>query len=418
MSTLNSRNKRYKIAIIGGGAGGLASAVSACENISGKDIIILERQARTGKKILASGNGRGNISNKSLSVKNYYSENPDFMKYALENVNIEDFFYKLGGIIYEEEGRLYLNSQQSSSVVDLLRNYILENGVTEKTSFEVTGIKKQGGLFIISGRNNSTLIERGGGAADGEFQAENIIFCCGGCSYKGLSAGVNPYKLLIDLGHKLIKPYPALVQLKTDMQYTKNLNGVRNYVNIRLFDKDKYIKDFEGELQFTAYGISGIASLNLSVAAQRIENPEIFIDFFPSYSQAQLEKIFNDKLANIKNLKAEQLFTGIINKQTGISVLKRANINLNGGISRNDICAIVNVCKNFRLKITGNLGFDYAQVTGGGIDTSDVDCKTMESKIIKNLYICGEALDVTGVCGGYNLHFAFAGGIIAGTAIK
>lgn len=395
-------NKVYKVAIVGGGASGLMSAVELLRGqncIKGEDIVLLERLDRVGKKLIATGNGQGNLSNAKIE-ENFYHGDKDFIRdfiNAEKEIDIENYLKDIGiPLVTDKEGRKYPISKQASAVLDVIRAYLLSGGVEIKTSFKVENIVKEKGLFKISSNGDKVF-------------AKKVILACGGKAQKQFGTDGSSYILAQNFGHELTKTYPALVQLKTETEKIRGLKGLKEYAKVYAFDGDELLSSAEGDILFTEFGVSGNAIFKLSTYLVCAKNPSVKIEFLPSYSLLDVQELlrYRQNLPHIKNV---GVLCGILNKKVGEAVIKTSSSN-----SCEDLAYAL---KNFRLLVRGSLGFDLAQVTKGGIKTNYIDSKTMQSKLVEGLFITGEMLDVDGDCGGYNLTFAFVSGIISAKFIK
>ncbi len=401
--------KNYDLTVIGGCSAGLVAAINAKRLYPQIKVAIIEKLPRIGKKLLATGNGKCNITNMQALCHNYI--NKDFAKFALESYppeKIIDFFESLGLLTYADScSRVYPESNMAASVVDALRFEIERLKIDVYCDTPATEIKKSKGKFFI---NN-------------EFCSEKIIVCAGGKSSAPQGSDGSGYTLAKGLGHSITKTVPALVPLNASPEITKPLKGVRvRNVNLTL-KGEKIIAKTSGEILFTDYGLSGIAAMELAAPAQKyIDNvkltPFTYIDFLPDMSY---DKLF-DYIKNLSNIKGfcnlDNLLTGILPKPAGIAICKacklyKAERNVSS-LTDNEIRQIAEKIKKFPLEITGTRGFLNSQVTSGGIKVDEINEKTMESKICKNLYFAGEIIDVDGGCGGFNLQWAWASGMLAG----
>lgn len=392
----------YEVIIVGGGASGVISAIELSRgknSISGDNILILEKNDRILKKLVATGNGQANLTNASISEENYYGDK-NFVKSAVNdiiNLDVKDYFYGLGlQTITDEIGRVYPMSKQASSVVDLFLAHLLKNNVNIKTNQSVTSVKEKDGIFLV--KTNSV-----------EYQSKKVIFAFGGSAGKQFGTDGSSYGLLSEFGHKTTNLYPSLVQIKTEREKIRGLKGLKEYALCTAYDGDLPLKSALGDVMFTDYGVSGSAIFQISGHFAKAKNPILNIEFLPDLSIDQIAEILKnaDKNSPIYN---ENAYLGIINKRIGISVLKT--------VQNKNYYSLAKALKNFTVKVTGSLGFDNAQVTKGGIQTKDVNSSDYQSKLKKGIYVIGEALDVDGDCGGYNLSFAFSSGVKCARAIK
>ena len=396
-------------AVIGGGAAGFMAAVTAKEN--GLDVIILERKDRVLKKVLATGNGRCNYTNINANISNYYGENKEFAQSALEIFSSENtvkFFEKLG-IVHkvEENGKVYPYSGQASAVVDALRFEAQRLEIPVYTNFDVSKIEYKNSTFKIFSNDGNRIIT-----------CKKLILAAGGCSYPELGSNGSGYRLAEMMGHKSTEVKPALVQLKTEKEPVKGLQGIKVNAEITAYHKGKEMNSSEGELLFTDYGISGPVVFNLSYLSALYDNLVFRCDLMPDYSMEDIKKLLAVRKENLSHLTMEDFLVGMLNKKLGQLLLKRSGIEKLSlpveKLSDERISKISYLIKNYDIKILETTGFRNAQVTAGGVKTDSVDSKTMESKKVKNLYFAGEILDVFGDCGGYNLQWAWSSGFIAG----
>lgn len=395
-------NKIYKVAVIGGGASGLMCAVDLCSGknaLLGKDVLILERNDRVGKKLIATGNGQGNLMNERFGAENYRGEKAfvdDFIRIAKE-IDLESYLDGLGiPLCTLKDGKKYPLSRQASSVLDTLRAYLSFKGCITETNAFVKSVKSRKEYFVLTTEN-------------GEYFAEKVVMATGGTCAKQFGTDGYSYILAEKFGHKKTALYPALVQLKTEMDAIKGLKGLKEVASVTAYKNGKPIKNSVGDILFTDFGVSGNTVFQVSSAFDGVGDEFLSIEFLPELSLEQLIEIINKRLS-LKHIDKSEVLSGVLNKRVGQAVLKVAKTS--------SAVDIANAVKNFKLKVTGNLGFNFAQVTKGGIATKDVNALTMESKLVKDFYIVGETLDVDGDCGGYNVTFAFVSGIIASRAIK
>ena len=401
---------RSKIVIIGGGAAGLVAAISVAEHSKDTEIIILERKDRVGKKILATGNGRCNLTNLDIDKSNYYGDDFKLIENVLNEYSPEkiiSFFESIGVMCKAEDGLVYPYSNTASSVLTCLRNRLIQLRVQEITDFDVDLINK-------NKKNKYKIISKDSKVVD----ADKIIIATGGCSYENLGSNGSGFKILETLGHTCTKLAPALVQLKTQ-ENLKSLKGVKFKGLATIKHKAKVLDQENGEILFTDYGLSGIAIMQLSRYTRQYNNHLVItLDFFPEYTEDGIIDMLKARKENLKDLDIDNFFIGMLNKNLGQVLLKKIGIERftlkNSDLTSKQIKELARILKNFELKIVGTNGFKNAQVTAGGILTTEFDINTLESRINKNIYVAGEVLDVFGDCGGYNLHFAWATGLRAG----
>lgn len=351
--------------IIGAGASGLACAIRLKQNIPDSEVIVLERLDKPGKKILATGNGRCNLTNTN-------AENSDA---------VLSFFNDLGLVTKaDDEGRVYPYSNQASTVLDTLLDACASLGIEIITDCTVENIDSD--LSIST--------------SQGIFMADNVVIATGGTAQKNLGSNGSGLELLKSLGHTINPPYPALVQLTSSSKYPRALKGQRVKCNMSILLDDKTATSEYGEVLFADYGLSGIVTMNLSHIVSKnfaLNNPKkchAVLDLIPDMSEADL----TDYINKYKSLK------GILGSQLSSIISAQAN---------GDLDKMVKYAKSWKLIITGTKGFDFAQISGGGADCNEF-CN-YQSRLVNNIYACGEVLDRQFMCGGYNLNHAWYSGI-------
>ena len=395
------------IGIIGGGAAGMAAALAASE-YKNASVVLMERQARLGKKLSATGNGRCNLSNIHASEGGYNGDDPQFSKFALEAYSpgkTLEWFSGLGlYTVTESSGKVYPYSDQANSVVDVLRFSLDRENIEVRTDFEVQKVKKDGEKFLVTAKDRTLEFDR-------------LIIACGGLAGTKLGGTMAGYKFLRSFGHKCTKLRPALVQVKTSWPGISALKGVRANCQAAIYHNGKRQRLSVGEVQFTEFGLSGPVIYEISRdACQGSGEWECTLDFLPDISADDLRALLSRRRET--NLHAEELFTGILHNRLGRVLVKEADIRANTPISTltdAQIGEILSLTKGFTVGLTEPLGMDAAQVTAGGIVTNEFDPTTMESRLVPGLYACGEVLDVDGDCGGYNLQWAWSSGRLAGS---
>ena len=394
------------IGVIGGGASGMAAALAAAENPENQ-VILMERQARVGRKLQATGNGRCNLTNLHAGKQGYHGENADFADYAIGHFDPEktrEWFRNLGLFtVSEESGRVYPYSDQANSVVDVLRFALEKPNITQNLGCEVEKVKKTDGGFVVSGGGETVVCDR-------------LIVACGGLAGTKLGGTMSGYKLLRSLGHHCTKLRPNLVQLKSGWSGVTGLKGVRANCHAAVYHGDALHAESTGELQFTEYGLSGpvIFEVSRDVCQEKGEWT-CRLDFLPGLDEETLKaELLRRKTTN---LSASELLTGILHNRLGRVLTQAAGISAQRIIrelSGEELEAVCRAVKSFDVALTEPMGMDSAQVTAGGILTKEFDETTMESRLVPGLYACGEVLDIDGDCGGYNLQWAWSSGRLAG----
>ena len=395
-----------RIGIIGGGAAGMAAALAASE-YENAQIVLMERQARLGKKLSATGNGRCNLSNIHAAEGGYHGDDRHFHEYALNQYPPSEtlkWFSSLGlYTVTEPSGKVYPYSDQANSVVDVLRFSLEGPNIQVLTDFEVQKVKKDGAVFSVTAKSETLEFDR-------------LIIACGGLAGTKLGGTMSGYKLLRSFGHKCTKLRPTLVQVKTSWPGVSALKGVRANCKAVIYQNGKPHRGSEGEIQFTEFGLSGPVIYEISRdACQGGGEWECTLDFLPEISSDALTALLHKRKSS--RLTGEDLFTGILHNRLGRVIVKEAGIRGNLPICdlrEDQLFDAVVLAKGFTVGLTEPLGMDAAQVTAGGIVTNEFDPETMQSKLVPGLYTCGEVLDVDGDCGGYNLQWAWSSGRLAG----
>ena len=398
----------FKAVIIGAGASGLALAINLSKKYGGENIALIERLDRVGKKLLSTGNGQCNLTNNDCDMGHFHSKNNGFFGEIINKYgknSIVSFFNSLGIPICYDGDRAYPLSKQASSVLDALRFKLASLKTKVFLNAKVIGLNRENGVYNILTDNGEN------------YEAENVIVAVGGKAQKHLGTDGGSYILLENFGHKLTKIYPSIVQLKADVKMLKGLKGLKQKVKASALVNGKVVSKTCGDIMFTDYGLSGNVSFYLSSYFAGASNCEMVVDFCPELSLGELKNLLSKKQENCPYLTAEYLLQGIMNGKIASAILKNSGVDLSLRINKINIDKVLDVVKNYRVKILGTLGFDTAQVTKGGIDVTDFNSKTLESKLSKNLYAVGEVLDVDGDCGGYNLTWAFSSAFAVGDAI-
>ncbi len=396
------KNLNADIAVIGGGASGFAAAITAARNGAGK-VVIIERLPRTGKKLLATGNGRCNLSHTEITEKSYRTSYPYFSEVIVGFEGAESFFGGLGLLTYSDsQGRVYPYSNAATSVLDALRLEAERLGVEEICDYSVQSISAEKGGFLI---NNSLF-------------AKAVILCTGGCASPSMGSDGSGFALAEKLGHKIIKPLPSLAPIKCNDSMVRALKGLRVNCKVSAYLGKKLLKSEVGEIQFSDNALSGICIFNLSpLAAEYGSDMSICVDFMPEYDyNSLLDLLFSIKKQR-RECALEDMLTGIFQKRVGQSLMKGAvSLPLNSkssSLKPEDIKRLAALIKCRRFSVDGLSAFTSAQVTHGGVFGEEIDEKLC-SRLVNGIYFAGEIIDADGDCGGYNLHWAWASGCLAG----
>ena len=401
---------KRQVIIIGGGASGLVAAIAAARE--GAGVTVLEHMDRVGKKILSTGNGRCNLTNLSLRPEHYHCSQPQFPMKVLDRFSVWDtlaFFDEIGIVTKSRNGYIYPNSDQASSVLDSLRMEAERLGVRVVTECHISRAACAGkGRFRIE-------------SDQGVFQGERLILAAGSKAAPVTGSDGSGYQLAQAFGHRVITPLPALVQLRCQGKFLKQLAGIRCDALVKLVSEGQVLAADQGELQLTDYGVSGIPTFQVSrfaaVALHKKKAVSVILDFLPSKSMEETKQFIRNRAKVLAYRKSEDFLTGVLNKKLSQVLLKLSQIDgaeLVGNLKNQQLERLVHLIKVFELPVTSTNSFEQAQVCCGGVDTRDVRSETMESKLVKGLYLAGELLDVDGICGGYNLQWAWSTGITAG----
>lgn len=401
---------KNKIIIIGGGAAGMMAALSAKRN--GADVLILERNDRVGKKILATGNGRCNYTNKNLTINNYHGINPKFAYSALSELNVDmtiAFFEELGITpAVEDNGKVFPLSFQSSSMLDILRYQIEEEGIELIIDAHVSEIRKQKHFVVILKDKR-------------RFEGDKVIIATGGMALPSSGSDGNGYTLCKKLGHTATEIFPGLVQLKLESNFLKQLDGVKFVGKAKIYIDNISVLEDSGDILFTSYGISGPPILQLSRTAldyiNKGKDVRLKVSIINTKTTEELADYLINRFNHMINKTVEIGLIGLINKKLILPILKETNIDKNKNVvslSNEEIKELANILTSWEFKVTGSQSWGNAQVTAGGINTDEIDNETMESKIVKGVYIVGELIDIDGDCGGFNLQWAWSSGYVAG----
>ena len=404
------------ILVAGGGAAGIMAALTATENGKGK-IFIIEKMGQLGKKILATGNGKCNYTNYYQAKECYRGNDVSFAWKALQKFGYKEtisLFKSYGIIPYDRDGYVYPLPGQASCVRDILERELKSTKVVINKEEKITDVSihrkngRQDGFIVVTGNN--------------KYFTQKLIIATGGKAGAVHGSDGSGYSLAKSLGHSVITPFAALTSCIICGKYTKDWAGVRTKGTVRAYNsKGKLLCENTGELQFVAQGISGIpvfqVSRYISEEIVKGRKPYLTIDIMPLYSEEEI--IASLLCRKKKNGSIGDIFIGMLHNKLAAALLKFCDISIKrqaAGLTKDEASHIAAVMKNWRLEVKDTGGFEKAQVTGGGIPASEINAETMESKICPGLYFAGEVIDVDGICGGYNLQWAWTSGYIAGNA--
>ena len=407
-----------RVVIIGGGASGLVAAIEAARR--GARVTVVEHMDRVGKKILSTGNGRCNMTNLYMEPECYRSGDGSFPMKVISGFSVEDtlcFFRGLGIETRDRNGYIYPNSDQASAVLDVLRQEMGHLGLQVLLSCE----------------------------ADRMLEADALILAAGSKAAPSTGSDGSGYELAKRLGHRVIKPLPALVQLRCQGNMYKQMAGIRTEARVGLYMESPrfgksgkgaenpqlsksgkgagriLLAEDKGELQLTDYGLSGIPVFQVSrFAARALDEGRrvvVKVDFMPSWKEEEALGLLRKRAARMDYKTVEEMFTGLLNKKLALVLIRLAGVDpsmKSGELSARQAGRLLEQIKSYEAIVMSVNPFANAQVCCGGVDVHEVDGTTMESKVKKGLYLAGELLDVDGICGGYNLQFAWSSGAIAG----
>lgn len=393
-----------KVVIVGGGAAGLTAAIAAAA--CGDQVLVLERMDRVGKKILATGNGRCNLMNTGSPR---FPGNADFAGQVLSSFGVKEqqaFWQTLGLVLREEDGgRVYPASGQASTVLDVLRLALDRYGVEVMTGAQVTGLHKESKKWQVQ-------------SSAGVFRCDRVIVCGGGCAQSKLGSDGSCWPLLAAVGHETIAPRPALTQITTSTEKIRGLSGIRAKAAVQVLHEGRVSHEESGEVLFADYGVSGVCVMQCARFAQK--GDRLSINFLQGLglTREQLATQLRERKRFWGHQPMENLLTGLFVPRLSAALCADAGISWKGrliaSLTSEEIRRLCQTLAAFVLSITGVKGFDSAQVTAGGTACRFFDPKTLASLQAEGLHAAGEVLDVDGDCGGFNLLFAFASGILAG----
>jgi predicted Rossmann fold flavoprotein len=398
------------IAIIGGGASGLMAALFAAR--AGARVTVYEHNNSVGKKILASGNGRCNIINTTASYEDYAGADPQFVTYALKQLNFhyfESLCHSIGLLLdIKEDGRCYPLSNEAKSVLIALKSALSQAGGHILTESPVRAITKDTEGFILTTPNDKRRYDA-------------VLIATGSSAAPQLGATEDGYAFARAFGHEILPTYPSLVQLHLSSKHPPKMAGVKTVAEVTLVIDGKRAAKVSGDILFTAYGISGLAILDISqrgsFALLHKQRVSISLNLLPRFDTHTLTHTLEKLFASIPSQSIQNALCGLLPAKIVTYLLEDAQIPLATHVSElnpKEIKKLAHLIGEWKFEVTDTHGFKHAEVSGGGVSTAQINPKTMESKLVDGLYFAGEVLDIVGKRGGYNFHFAWASGMIAG----
>lgn len=401
--------KKRHVIVVGGGASGLVAAIAAAK--AGADVTILEQKERLGKKILSTGNGRCNLTNQKMDISCFRSDDLSLVTEVLNTFGYPEtcaFFAELGVLLKDRQGYVYPLSDQAGTILESLCLKIEYLGIEVQLNQTVRNIERTKKHFSVRTDVRTYL-------------ADAVILATGGKAAPVLGSDGSGYSLAKSFGHSISPVVPALVQLKGKGKFFTQIAGIRTQAKISLYVDERVVCQDTGELQLTNYGLSGIPVFQISRYAAKAlyENKSVTvkIDFLPSMSEQEFTVFMRKRLEAHGYKKAEEFLLGIFPKKLIGLFLKASRMDLSDimcRISDDQFSKLLLVIKQFQVEVTGTNPFEQAQVCAGGVRTCEVHKSTLESIYVEDLYLTGELLDVDGICGGYNLQWAWATGFLAG----
>lgn len=404
-----------RILIAGGGASGMTAAIAAARQ--GASVTILEKKEMPGKKILSTGNGRCNLTNTDMRAVYFRGGERETVDKILSKFGPEDTlrFFAGMGLMTKTRGTLvYPVNDQAAAVREALAMELKRLDVQVCTGVTAERIQRSKGCFHVF---------TSGAAGKHTYTGDALVLSAGGKAAPALGSDGSGYTLASSMGHTIVKPLPALVQLRSDESFLGKTSGVRADARIELYAGERPEASDTGEIQFTDYGISGIPVFQVSRfasdALSRGQNVKAVLDFMPGIPDRDFAVFLSGRKKIFSENTAEEFLHGLFHRKLAPVLLTRARIRWKekmADVEDEALTRLAAVCKHFTINITGTNSFEHAQVCSGGVPLSEIEPDTMQSRIVEGLFIAGELLDADGMCGGYNLQWAWATGYLAGKA--
>lgn len=399
---------RY-VAVIGGGAAGMMAAITAARE--GVKVTILEHKDRIGKKILSTGNGRCNFTNTFQTPACYRSDNRDFAWNIIQKFNVEktiSFFKELGIYPKDRNGYLYPYSDQAAAILEVLQIEIAKLDICVMTEINVLDIQPvKRGIRVTTDKKTITV--------------DSVILACGSKAAPVTGSDGSGYQLAKLLGHRIVPVLPALVQLRCAEKFYKSISGVRVQGTVEIYADDISLASDTGEIQLTNYGISGIPVFQVSrYAAKAIyqkQSVTAVLNFMPDMNKDEFLSFLQERITLCPHKTLDEFFTGIFPKKLCELWIRLSRLPKEmrvSDLSGEQLEKLVLLIQHLRTHITETNAFEQAQICCGGVDTTEINPDTLESNYVPGIYFAGELLDVDGICGGYNLQWAWSSGFVAG----
>lgn len=397
------------VAVIGGGAAGMMAAITAARE--GVKVTILEHKDRIGKKILSTGNGRCNFTNTYQTPACYRSDNRDFAWNIIQKFNVEktiSFFKELGIYPKDRNGYLYPYSDQAAAILEVLQIEIAKLNICVMTEINVLDIQPvKRGIRVTTDKKTITV--------------DSVILACGSKAAPVTGSDGSGYQLAKLLGHRIVPVLPALVQLRCAEKFYKSISGVRVQGTVEIYADDISLASDTGEIQLTNYGISGIPVFQVSrYAAKAIyqkQSVTAVLNFMPDMNKDEFLSFLQERITLCPHKTLDEFFTGIFPKKLCELWIRLSRLPKEmrvSDLSGEQLEKLVLLIQHLRTHITETNAFEQAQICCGGIDTTEINPDTLESNYVPGIYFAGELLDVDGICGGYNLQWAWSSGYVAG----
>lgn len=397
------------VAVIGGGAAGMMAAITAARE--GVKVTILEHKDRIGKKILSTGNGRCNFTNTFQTPACYRSDNRDFAWNIIQKFNVEktiSFFKELGIYPKDRNGYLYPYSDQAAAMLEVLQIEIAKLDICVMTEINVLDIQPvKRGIRVTTDKKTITV--------------DSVILACGSKAAPVTGSDGSGYQLAKLLGHRIVPVLPALVQLRCAEKFYKSISGVRVQGTVEIYADDISLASDTGEIQLTNYGISGIPVFQVSrYAAKAIyqkQSVTAVLNFMPDMNKDEFLSFLQERITLCPHKTLDEFFTGIFPKKLCELWIRLSRLPKEmrvSDLSGEQLEKLVLLIQHLRTHITETNAFEQAQICCGGVDTTEINPDTLESNYVPGIYFAGELLDVDGICGGYNLQWAWSSGFVAG----